>query len=153
MGVFCDYLGDMKIPDDLKNEFNKNMITLLQRGGMMQYEKVALFGKEISLLKQLEEDEEGEIHFFYNYFEDDAWESAIYYPENQVLYSGKIGSDEFNRVICSAYMMYELYGTDHGMVDMNGDIVNPVPYIAWINHVLHVIFRVGGQALPCNGWG
>lgn len=141
MGVFCDYLGDKKIPDALKNEFNKNMITLLQRGGMMQLEKVALFGKEISLLKQLEEDEEGEIHFFYNYFEDDAWESAIYYPENQVLYSGKIGSDEFNRVICSAYMMYELYGTDHGMVDMNGDIVNPVPYIAWINHVLHSEFN------------
>lgn len=45
MGVFCDYLGDMKIPDALKNEFNKNMITLLQRGGMMQLEKVALFGK------------------------------------------------------------------------------------------------------------
>ena len=72
MGVFCDYIGDKKIPDDLKNEFNKNMITLLQRGGMMQFEKVALFGKEISLLKQLEEDEEGKIHFIYNYIEDDA---------------------------------------------------------------------------------
>ena len=141
MGVFCDYLGDMNIPDELKDEFNKNMITLLQRGGMMQFEKVSLFGKELSLLKPLEEDEEEKIHFFYNYFEDDTWESAIYYPENQVLYTGKIGSDEFNRVICSAYMMYELYATDHGMVDLNGNIVDPVPYIAWINHVLHSEFN------------
>lgn len=64
MGVFCDYLGDMNIPDELKDEFNKNMITLLQRGGMMKFEKVSLFGKELSLLKPLEEDEEGKIHFF-----------------------------------------------------------------------------------------
>ena len=141
MGVFCDYLGDMNIPDELKDEFNKNMITLLQRGGMMKFEKVSLFGKELSLLKPLEEDEEGKIHFFYNYFEDDAWESAIYYPKNQVLYSGKIGSDEFNRVICSAYIIYELYAPDHGMVDLNGNIVDPVPYIAWINHVLHSNFN------------
>ena len=115
MGVFCDYLGDMNIPDELKDEFNKNMITLLQRGGMMKFEKVSLFGKELSLLKPLEEDEEGKIHFFYNYFEDDAWESAIYYPKNQVLYSGKIGSDEFNRVICSAYIIYELYAPFSGI--------------------------------------
>ena len=54
MGVFCDYLGDMNIPDELKDEFNKNMITLLQRGGMMKFEKVSLFGKELSLLKPLE---------------------------------------------------------------------------------------------------
>ena len=37
MGTFCDYKGNMTIPDEFKDEFNENMIKILQRGGMMQF--------------------------------------------------------------------------------------------------------------------
>ena len=46
-------------------------------------------------------------------------------PEN-----GKIGNNEFNRVMCAAYLLYELYGMDYGYVDRNGDIIDPVRCIA-----------------------
>ena len=48
----------------------------------------------------------------------------------------QIGNNEFNRVMCAAYLLYELYGMDYGYVDRNGDFIDPVRCIAWINHVL-----------------
>ena len=43
MGTFCDYNGNMTIPDEFKDEFNENMIKILQRGGMMQFENVHMY--------------------------------------------------------------------------------------------------------------
>ena len=59
MGTFCDYNGNMTIPDEFKDEFNENMIKILQRGGMMQFENVHMYGKEIHLIRPVECDEEG----------------------------------------------------------------------------------------------
>ena len=136
MGTFCDYKGNMTIPDEFKDEFNENMIKILQRGGMMQFENVHMYGKEIHLIRPVECDEEGKAYFSFNYFEDDLWESVLFNSRTQVLRSGKIGNNEFNRVMCAAYLLYELYGMDYGYVDRNGDIIDPVRCIAWINHVL-----------------
>ena len=143
MGTFCDYNGNMTIPDEFKDEFNENMIKILQRGGMMQFENVHMYGKEIHLIRPVECDEEGKAYFSFNYFEDDLWESVLFNSRTQVLRSGKIGNNEFNRVMCAAYLLYELYGMDYGYVDRNGDIIDPVRCIAWINHVLDKDFTAG----------
>ena len=63
MGTFCDYNGNMAIPDEFKDEFNENMIKILQRGGMMQFENVHMYGKEIHLIRPVECDEEGKAYF------------------------------------------------------------------------------------------
>lgn len=136
MGTFCDYSGNISIPEELKKEFNENMIKLLNRGGMVQFEHVQMYGQKIDLITPVEVDETGKAHFFYNYNEDDSWESAIFFTDENRLGSGKIGSGEFNRVMCAANLLYELYSEDYGLMEMDGDILNPVPYIAWINHVL-----------------
>lgn len=54
MGTFCDYNGNMTISDEFKDEFNENMIKILQRGGMMQFENVHMYGKEIHLIRPVE---------------------------------------------------------------------------------------------------
>ena len=73
----------MTIPDEFKDEFNENMIKILQRGGMMQFENVHMYGKEIHLIRPVECDEEGSILSF-NYFEDDLWESVLFNSRTQV---------------------------------------------------------------------
>lgn len=46
MGTFCDYNGNMTIPDEFKDEFNENMIKILQRGGMMQFKMYTCMGRK-----------------------------------------------------------------------------------------------------------
>ena len=76
MGTFAGFYGEQKIKEELKEEYTKNLIKLLNAGGMMQFESVNLFGKEIGLLKELTPNEDGVVHFHYNYFGDEAWETA-----------------------------------------------------------------------------
>lgn len=141
MGIYGEYTGAGKIPEDKKQEFNENIQKLLQHGGMMQFEPVRMFGKQIALIKPVEfSDAENEFH--YNYFEDDSWESAYYFPSTQHLATQKIGSAEFNEVIAACYFLYELYCDDHGHVEINGKTLNSTGYIGWINFVLGTNFSM-----------
>ena len=141
MGIYGEYTGAGKIPESKKQEFNENIQKLLQHGGMMQFEPVRMFGKQIALIKPVEfSDAENEFH--YNYFEDDSWESAYYFPSTQHLATQKIGSAEFNEVIAACYFLYELYCDDHGYVEINGKTLNSTGYIGWINFVLGTKFSM-----------
>lgn len=48
MGTFCDYKGNMTIPDEFKDEFNENMIKILQMGGMMQLKMYTCMGRKFT---------------------------------------------------------------------------------------------------------
>lgn len=142
MGTFGGYTGSMNISDKKKNEFTKNLLKLLHYGGMMQLDKVCMYGKEIMLIKPVELDEERKAYFHFNYFEDDAWESAGYDSESAGFFSGKIGGGEFCDVVTAVHVLYELYDDDIGYAEINGEIVEASPYIGWINHVLGTDFSL-----------
>lgn len=46
MGTFAGYTGKMDIPEEKRECFGKQMMKILNYGGMMQFEKVSLFGHE-----------------------------------------------------------------------------------------------------------
>lgn len=142
MGVFASYEGEISIPEEKKEEFNANMIKLLQLGGMMSVESVSLYDKKLQLIAPVALDKEGKCHFHYNYFEDDAWETAGYESDSNRLWSQKIGSNEFNFVICAGYVLTELYSTDFGWVNDNGDILRDPDYVQWINYILDKDFSL-----------
>lgn len=142
MGTFGGLNGSIKIADDKKEIFTKQMIKLLNVGGMMEVENIKMYGKEMQLLKPLELDEEGNVHFYFNYFEDDSWESAGYKSKDCHLWSNKIGGREFADVILAGYMLYEAYSDGPCYVDCNGDIINTVGYMGWINNVLGTSFSM-----------
>ena len=52
MGTFGGYTGSMSISDKKKKEFTKNLLKLLNYGGMMQLDKVCMYGKEIGFLTE-----------------------------------------------------------------------------------------------------
>lgn len=136
MGTFGSYTGSMSISDKKKEEFTEYLLKLLNYGGMMQFEEVRLYGKEILLIKPVEPDGEGNAYFHFNYFEDDTWESAGYRSGNTSFFSGKIGWKEFCDVVTAVRVLYELYDDDMGYAGIDGKIVEASPYVGWINHVL-----------------
>ena len=142
MGVFGGYSGNMRIPEEKKEIFAKHMIRLLNYGGMMDFEVIKIYGHEIGLLKPVEIFPGGTVRFYYNYFEDDSWETAGFDSDSCKLWSNKIGSAEFNNVIMAAYMLYEAYSEEVGMAEIDGDIIEVTGYMGWINHILGTSFSM-----------
>lgn len=142
MGTFAGYTGKMDIPEEKRECFGRQMMKLLNYGGMMQFEKVSLFDHELLLLSPVELSSEGKVDFWYNYFEESSWENAGFHMKDSIFYSNKIGNCEFCDVILAAYMLYEMYDESPGFVNCNGEIINPQFYGGWLNHLLGTTFTM-----------
>ena len=142
MGSFANYIGLMEIPEQFKSEFSGRILKILNYGGMMDIETVSMFQEKIELLLPIDINSNDNISFFYNYFEDDAWEFAGYKPEKCRLYSNKIGSFEFRNVILAAYTLYELYDVNGGITTVDGKIVSDSSIVGWFNHLFGTDFSM-----------
>lgn len=138
MGTYGKYVGYTKIPKEQKAQFNRQIKTILNRGGMMGTESVSMFGKTLTLLSPVDPnaDSDEKLPFSYNYFEDRDWETACYNSETADFGTNKIGSYEFNEVCMAAYQLYGLYTDKPGYIEVNGDVVrDPSEIVAWINYL------------------
>ncbi len=142
MGTFAWYTGEMNIEEEKRDCFAKQMIKLLNYGGMMGFEKVSLYGYDLYLLSPAELSQKGEAEFWYNYFEDSGWEKAGFNAKNSKFHSNKIGGCEFCDVILAAYMLCEMYDETPGFAEVNGDIVDAQFYGGWVNHILGTDFSM-----------
>lgn len=142
MGVFGGYSGNMRIPEEKKEIFAEHMIRLLNYGGMMDFEVIKMYGHEMGLLKPVEIFSGGTARFYYNYFEDNSWETARFDGDKCELWSNKIGSAEFNNVIMAGYMLYEAYNEEAGMAEIDGEVIEVTGYMGWINHILGTSFSM-----------
>lgn len=50
MGTFAGYYGSKHIPKDKRDEFTGRVLKILEQGGMMQFETVNMFGRNIELM-------------------------------------------------------------------------------------------------------
>lgn len=142
MGTFGSYTGSMKIAEEKKETFGRQVEKILNYGGMMQFEQISMYGYALGLLKPIELDPEGRIRFHYNYFEDDGWESAGFDGEETAFWSGKIGSAEFCDVVTAVHMLYELYDEGPGYAEVNGDVIGSRFYAGWLNNLLGTDFSM-----------
>lgn len=142
MGTFGSYTGKMNIPNERKDEFAGQAAKLLNYGGMMQLERISMYGHDMALLKPVELYPGGKVHFHFNYFEDDSWETATFDANDGYFRSEKIGGQEFCDVVTAIHFLYEMYDDDPGFVEINGDIVNDSGYVGWMNHLLGTDFSM-----------
>ena len=140
MGTFLNYYGDDEILETKREEYIKNVKKVLKYGGMVQFDNVKLFDKEIGLISPPTPDENGKIIFHYNIFEDDSWESACFDLNNLQFYTGKVGSYEFNLVCSAIYILTEFYTKSFGLATANGKLYDGQIYIGWLNHILGTKF-------------
>ncbi len=124
MGTYGYYTGKNCIPEDKRDKFAEQVVKLLNYGGMMQFEQISMYGHEMGLLKPVEVYPGGSVDFHYNYFEDDAWETATFDANEAYFHSEKIGGQEFCDVVTAVHFLYEMYDDGPRFAEINGDIVN-----------------------------
>ena len=141
MGTFASlyHRDGISIPNEKIEEFKERLEILCQAGGMMELERVSLFGKTIGTIRKAVMREYG-MDFYYNYFEDACWENAGFSIKHNHVWSGKIGWSCFHRAVVAAYVLEELYtdGTAIAMVD--ADPVTSYAYTGWINYLFQENF-------------
>lgn len=145
MGVYGYYEGHVEIPEEKKGIFAKQVEKLLYYGGMMKIEEVSMYGQSVGLLSPLVIYPSGKVEFHFNYFEDDAWESAGFYADKSSFFSNKIGSAEFCDVITAIHFLYEMNDTNCGYVTVDGEIENYRGCVGWINHVLGTQYSMSNR--------
>lgn len=146
MGSYAAYYDSYNIPEDKQAVFVKQMLRVLDLGGMMDTTEVKMFDQILTLLQPVGKIKEDKIYFHYNYFEDRGWETACFTPKETDLCSGKIGDAEFSDTITAAYMLYELYDPEYGLAIKDCDFVEASQTIGWLNNILGTRFSIGKRA-------
>lgn len=136
MGTYVDYCGDMNIPEDKREEFLSRVKKLTNLGGMMRLHWVETCGDKLLMLKPLEIDKDISTNLNFNYFEDDAWETATFSGKDMCLYSsGKVGEREFYDAMIALCSLYAIYDKDPGRVIDNDRDVPWEKSMGWINYL------------------
>ena len=136
MGIYSYYLGDMDIPEADRPEYVRQALAMLRAGGMMSVERIQVCGKSIHLLFTPEFDDEGEVSGYYNYLDNESWESWKLSAEKGVFCSNKIGGKCFYHTIIAVNILSSLWSKSYGATTVDGRLVKEEPYIRWINGVL-----------------
>ena len=136
MGTFGGYTGQTYIKEEQKEQFTRQIMKILNYGGMMSFEAINMYGSELGLLIPAKIFSGGECRIWYNYFEDTSWETAGFNASDCDFWSNKIGSQEFDDVVTAANFLYEVYDGNPGFVEINGETVHSTEYVGWINHLL-----------------
>ena len=103
MGTLVGVMGDVSIPKEHWETYAAQMLTVLTQGGMMQYDTIQLYGKNIMLIHKPEFDtDRGVVEWQYNYIENDYWEPCTM-DASGWLTTGKVGQNQFRNVMQAAY--------------------------------------------------
>ena len=136
MGTFAEFCrcGNAIKDESKMEEFTEKVKKVFQYGGMMDIESTNLFGKKIITIRKAELDSKG-MNFHYNYFEDDAWESAGYNLKGNYIWSNKIGWAQFHDAVVAAYTLEEQYTEGVAATMVNGEFVTSWAYVGWLNYL------------------
>ena len=136
MGIFSHYVGNMDIPEADRPEYARQALELLRAGGMMSVDHIHLYDKSIHLLFPPELNDEGKAYGYYNYLDEESWETWGLDAAEGGFYSNKIGAKCFFFTIIAANILSTLWSKSYGAVTVDDNLVTESPYIAWINGVL-----------------
>lgn len=135
MGIFSYYFGNMDIPEADQPEYVRQALAMLRVGEMMSVERIQLCGKAIHLLFPPEFDDNGEASGYYNYLDNERWESWKLSGKKGGC-SNKIGGKCFYHTIIAVNILSSLRSKLYGTTTVDGRLVKEEPYIRWINGVL-----------------
>ena len=122
MGTFLGYYGNPAIREDKRQEFTEHVLKILDQGGMMDVETVSIFGRNVDLLQPPGVDDNGNVLFCCNFFENFVWETGLYRPATAQLHTNKVGTRQFNLVSRALYVLNEFYAETFGIAEEDGRI-------------------------------
>ena len=141
MGTFVGLIGDISIPKGHLETCVAQMLAVLTQGGMMQYDTIQLYGKNIMLIHKPEFDtDRGVVDWQYNYIENDYWEPCTL-DASGWLTTGKVGQKQFQDVVQAAYILQTYMPGANAFAHMNGHLFSTDQYVGWLNQILGTDFK------------
>ena len=141
MGTFVGVMGDVSIPKEHWEIYVTQMLAVLTQGGMMQYDTIQLYGKNIILIHKPEFDtDRGIVEWQYNYIENDYWEPCTL-DASGWLTTGKVGQNQFRNVMQAAYVLETYALGANAFAHMNGHLFPTDRYVGWLNQILGTNFK------------
>ena len=120
-------LGDVNIPENRMDELNGFVIQLLDKGGIRKTEEIMLAGREITVVKKVQPDENGLLKFDYSIFEQIKRDECTYDMKTGKLDLKAHGGNEFGLAMNMLMCLLESY-TDGNCYLMEND--HPLDYIS-----------------------
>ena len=141
MGTFVGVMGDVSIPKEHWEIYVTQMLAVLTQGGMMQYDTIQLYGKNIMLIHNPEFDtDRGVVEWQYNYIENDYWEQCTL-DASGWLTTGKVGQKRFRDVVQAAYVLETYVPDANAFAHINGQLFPTDRYVGWLNQILGTNFK------------
>lgn len=142
MGTLVGVMGDVSIPKEHWETYAAQMLTVLTQGGMMQYDTIQLYGKNIMLIHKPEFDtDRSVVEWQYNYIENDYWEPCTM-DASGWLTTGKVGQNQFRNVMQAAYVLETYALGANAFAHMNGHLFPTDRYVGWLNQILGTEFKM-----------
>ena len=141
MGTFVGVMGDVSISEEQRETYVAQMLAVLTQGGMMQYDTIQLYGKNIMLILNPEFDtDRGVVEWQYNYIENDYWEQCTL-DASGWLTTGKVGQKRFRDVVQAAYVLETYVPDANAFAHINGHLFPTDRYVGWLNQILGTNFK------------
>ena len=141
MGTFVGITGKTEVPEERLETYVKQMLTVWRCGGMMQYETVRLYGRNIALIHPPEFGaDEWYMICQYNYFENDTWQPCVLNRLSEVC-TGKVGQYQLRDVMQAARVLEEVSSKDDALAHTDGRLFLTDKHIGWVNQILGTDFK------------
>lgn len=101
--------GNVMIPEEKKEEFNRHILQILYRGGIRKTEQAGVGGRQITVLACPAPDQQGIVSFDYSIFEKKKRKTATYNTATCELITPDRGYQEFGAVMNLIMVMQEAY--------------------------------------------
>ena len=141
MGTYVGVMGDVSVPKEHWETCVEQMLPVLTQGGMMQYDTIQLYGKNIIVVHKPEFDtDRGVVEWQYNYIENDYWEPCTL-DASGWLTTGKVGQNQFRNVMSAAYVLETYVPDANAFAHINGHLFPTDRYVGWLNQILGTDFK------------
>lgn len=150
MGTYGSVYGELDIPQERLPELTERMLKVIHVGGMMDFDCVEQYGKQLLLLKPVTFDNDQIIRFNYNYFDPlGFWELAAFNSATGEVVSNKIGTSTFNSVVMAMYTLLEFYSRKIVLARVDNQFFDATRTIGWFNHIFNTQYDA---ERVCHPW-
>lgn len=130
--------GSVNIPEEQKEEFNKNVLTLLRLCGIRKLKEIELAGRIVTVVCEPKADAHGIVRFDYSIFEGQKRQVSMYHMDTCELSVIDRGYGEFGLVMNLVMTMQEAYSIEECYLMRKNEVCNVCDYALLIQRIIGV---------------
>lgn len=129
-------LGEVKIPQEKKQELNDHVLCILNKCGIRKTKEIEIAGKPVTVLEPAKPDENGIISFDYSIFEKSKRETSTYDTNTCRLHISDNGYSYYELAIHLIMVLLEAYTNGHCYVMYKDGLMNVGGYMQLLHTIL-----------------